>query len=88
MFGACALTIAYLLNFSSPIAFNCIKISSINIFLYTVYVRLNYYTVLTLVMENKLLEEKHQRKLLQDCAQQVVTQCIVMCLYCHVTVSE
>ena len=40
------------------------------------------------VMENKLLEEKHQRKLLQDCAQQVITQCIVMCLYCHVTVSE
>ena len=34
-------------------------------------------------MENKLLEEKHQRKLLQDCTEQVITLYVhdVVCLF-------
>ena len=32
-------------------------------------------------MENKLLEEKHQRKLLQDCTEQVITLYMMLCVY-------
>ena len=32
-------------------------------------------------MENKLLEEKHQRKLLQDCTEQVIILYKTLCVY-------
>ena len=33
------------------------------------------------VMENKLLEQKHQRKLLQDCTEQVIVLYMMLCVY-------